>query len=497
MHNLDLKHPSSLKVFFATEMWERYGFYVVQTLLALFLSLHFHWSDERVYALVGSFTALTYVSPVIGGWIADYLLGQKRAILAGAVILLFCYVALVIVAGKHDMTDAASCGLTLSLAGIAVGTGLLKPNISSLLGNEYHEDSERRESGFTIFYMGITSGIILGSTVPEVLNYHYGWPCSFISAAFGMLIAIVVFLFGVYRYRIADYTPYQHQAKKVVLACLLMFFMGSGAFYILQYPALANKVFICIAILSLSYFIYSAVNEVSLPNARRIWVICLLCIISVIFWAFYFQMFLSLTLFITRIVQPTLLGMQFPAPYYVSIQSIGALIFGYFMAQMKSRPTATQRGIHSANKFFLAIVFMTVAYLLIDAICHWTPTDQTITPILIIPTYLLISLAELCLYPVGLAAVTVLADRHKVSTLMGIFFVSLGLGGFLSGKLANLTAIAPDELSIAVIKAHYAHSFNQLVLILLASLLLCGILNRWIKRLLLSTNAASDASVIR
>lgn len=129
MQTLPMNHPPSLRVFFATEMWERYGFYVVQTLLALYLVLHFKWPDKQVYALVGSFTALTYMSPLVGGWIADHLLGQKRTILTGAVVLLLSYLGLSLIKSDHL--------LNLSLAGIAVGTGLLKPNISSLLGNEY------------------------------------------------------------------------------------------------------------------------------------------------------------------------------------------------------------------------------------------------------------------------------------------------------------------------------------------------------------------------
>ncbi len=169
------KHPKSLRIFFATEMWERYGFYVVQSLLALYLALHFKWPDKQIYSLVGSFTALTYLSPLVGGWIADKLIGQKKAILLGILILGFSYCLLA------WLTTATA--LTVSLAAIAVGTGLVKPNISSLLGNEYPQGSAKRESGFTIFYMGITSGIVLGTTLPSELSTHYSWATAFFSAA--------------------------------------------------------------------------------------------------------------------------------------------------------------------------------------------------------------------------------------------------------------------------------------------------------------------------
>jgi POT family proton-dependent oligopeptide transporter len=170
---IKINHPKSLRIFFATEMWERYGFYVIQTLLALYLTRHFNWNDKDIYALVGSFTALTYVSPVVGGWVADHLLGQKRTIITGGIILLICYFILGVIT-----TDSL---FIFSLAGIAVGTGLFKPNISSLLGNEYEEHSPQRESGFTIFYMGITTGIILGCTFPSQLTYYFSWSIAFSS----------------------------------------------------------------------------------------------------------------------------------------------------------------------------------------------------------------------------------------------------------------------------------------------------------------------------
>lgn len=470
------KHPPSLQIFFATEMWERYGFYVVQTLLALYLALHFQWPDKRVYALVGSFTALTYLSPIIGGWIADHLLGQKRVILSGAVALFASYIAL-----SWVVTDQ---GLTASLAGIAVGTGLLKPNISSLLGNEYPVGCPNRESGFTIFYMGITTGIILGTTLPSYLNNYFGWSVAFMSAAVGMVIAFATFSYGIYRHSIKDYHPFEFQFKKIVQAVLLMVLLWLAAFYILNDPAMADKVFIAVVLLSLIYLL-SSVKYQPAKQARKNMVILLLCIISVAFWAFYFQMFLSLTLFISRVMQPTLFGIKFPAPYYVGVQSIGMIIFGFLLAHRKTKRTvSTQPGIDTGNKFLLAMIFMTIAYGLITVVSDVGVPSALLSPLYIIPAYLMISLAELLLSPVGLSAITTLASPKKVSTMMGIFFVSLGIGGFLSGKLAELTAIPIGELSTIDLKAHYTASFSQLLYFLCGATVICFILNLAIKYLM-------------
>lgn len=466
-------HPASLPVFFTTEMWERYGFYVVQTLLALFLAFHFKWDDASVYALVGSFTALTYISPILGGWIADRLLGQKQAIIWGGVVLFASYMALSL---THSTRQLIIC-----LAGIAVGTGLFKPNISSLLGNTYAENSPKREAGFTIFFMGITTGIILGTTVPNVLHYYYGWPVSFVSAAIGMFVGLVIFVYGSYRYDIVDYVSHSFDVKKVILAvCLLCMLLG-GSFCILDYPAIASSIFLIIAALTVLYFMYCARNE-ERAQARRTVMMGVLCIISMIFWAFYFQMFLSLTLFISRQVTPTLWGIQFPAPYYVSIQSLGTIVFGLFISRRAAQNDLKQCRFQTSRKFFRAMLFMSAAYALIMLICY-TP-QKSISPFYIIPAYLCISIAELYLYPVGLSAVTVLASPKKVSTFMGIFFVSLGLGGFLSGKLAVITALPAHALSEAVIRAHYTAAFTKLFVILIGVTMVCYILTGVMRRLI-------------
>ena len=469
------KHPKSLSIFFATEMWERYGFYVVQSLLALYLALHFKWPDKQIYALVGSFTALTYLSPLVGGWIADKLIGQKRAILLGALVLFISYCLLSLVDNN--------LGLTASLAGIAVGTGLLKPNISSLLGNEYLASSARRESGFTIFYMGITTGIILGTTLPSILSEHLGWAASFISAALGMIIAFSVFVYGVIKYKIKDYNPFEFQYKKIILAFVLMALLWSLSFYILNSPQLANLVFGMVVLFSASYILYS-VNKENANQSRQTLVIGLLCIISVMFWSFYFQMFMSLTLFISRVAQPTFMGIEFPAPYYITVQSVGMLLIGFLLSRKYPQMTLIERGLSTGKKFLLAMLFMTIAYGIIALVSSVVDKATLIPPLFIFPAYLMISLAELLLSPVGLSAITILADKNKVSTMMGIFFVSLGIGGFLSGKLAALTAIPVGETDLVILKNLYATAFTQQLGILFVATLGCLVLFAVIKFLL-------------
>jgi len=187
-------------------------------------------------------------------------------------------------------------------------------------------------------------------------------------------------------------------------------------------------------------------------------------------------MFLSLTLFISRLVQPVWLGIHFPPPYYVTIQSIGILVFGFFMSRHLPVLSSAAHGIRTGNKFLLSMFIMCLAYGLITYVC-FLDTNTLLSPLLILPAYLLISLAELLLSPVGLAAVTILASRRKVSTMMGIFFISLGLGAFLSGKLAIITSVNQPDLPLMALKQHYAQSFKTLFLILISATLCCALLN--------------------
>lgn len=472
-------HPESLRIFFLTEMWERYGFYVVQTLLVLYLSFHFHWDDKRAFQLVGTFTAMTYIAPLVGGWIADHLLGQKRSIILATFILMLSYVVLTAVQSIH--------GLLISLAGICVGTGLLKPNISSLLGNEYPLNSPRRESGFTFFYIGITTGIFLGSTIPNIIHQYFGWSTAFLSAAIGMIFACIIFTYGIHRYKIVDYHPYESEPLKLIFTPLLILALYFGVLEIFDFPAVANMAFVAIIVVCAAYILYAAKTEKGQQGHQNI-VIGLLCIISALFFAFYFQMYSSFSLLITRIVQPTLLGIAFPAPYYVAIQSLGIVIFGLLLSRPRYHKSIAIQATYIAKKFFMAMLLLTFAYASTATILHFNLSSALLSPLLIIPIYLTISGAEILLSPVGLAAITLLSSPKKVSTMMGIFFASLGTGAFLSGKIAILAAVPSTELPTESLKMIYSVAFAKIFCLLIVATILCFFINLLIKKLLKEKN---------
>jgi POT family proton-dependent oligopeptide transporter len=474
MNKLAYKPSMGLSVFFGTEMWERYGFYIVQSLLALYLSLQLHMEDAQVYMLVGSFTALTYISPIIGGWVADNFLGQRRAVFTGGFILFLSYILLAFSLSLNH--------LILAFSGIAMGTGLLKPNISSLLGRQYSPSDPKRNSAFTIFYLGITTGIILGTTLPSKLQFWFGWKACFLSAAIGMVLAIFVFFMGTKLLKIEEYAVLKRRMLINWIASLVIIVFSGSIFYlVLSHSGIANTFFIAVATLAVVVVLRIAFKEEG-DQRRKTLSLLILFAISTCFWAFYFEMFMMLTLFITRTVEPVVLGIRFPAPYYVSVQSFGMIVFGIFLAKLWARMRYRNAAYAISIKFTIAIACMFLAYSVI-LITSNNNSENLLSPWPILFAYVLISLAELMLSPIGLSAVTRLGNSQVVSTLMGVFFVSLGIGGFLSGQLSKIVSSEPESSSLIHLKESYFHGFSALTWMLFFVLIFSGVSCSLIKRL--------------
>ena len=470
----NLRQPGGLLPMLGTEMWERYGFYVVQSLLALFLSLQLNLADENVYSIVGTFTALAYIMPVIGGVIADKLIGQKLAVLFGCISLLFSYLFLGFFYGSLNC-------LYIALSGIAVGTGLLKPNVSCLVGSLYNPGDPRRDGGFSIYYAGMAFGILIGTTVPYSLQEAFGWRITFLSPAFALLFASFVFYFGTKIFKIKNNNEIEHSFIKVILAIFFAILIGVIAFILLDFPTIASIFFIVLATCSVISVLVIAMGEKPHQRGKTISFL-ILCFISVLFWTLYFQMFLSLTLFIYNCVQKTFLGISMHATYYVAIQSVGLVIIGPLLSPIFSRFYIKRDALDSWLKFSLSIVFMMLAFGLIVLSVQSTSNQELVSPFWLIIAYLCVSVAELLLSPVGLSMSTKLVRPQVVGLMMGIFFVSLGIGGYLAGELAKIANVSQNA-SYVKMKAVYLHAFTDYLLIALGVFVLSFFLLIMLRRL--------------
>ncbi len=459
MQAIKTKQPRALSVFFLTEMWERYGFYVIQSLLALYLIHVFHLDDVLSYGILGSVTALAYINSIIGGYIADQWIGHRFAVLLGALCLSAGYALL-------SLVPSVELGAA-SLAVITLGTGLLKPNVSSMVGSLYGDHDPRRHSGFTLFYVGINLGIILATTGAGYIQQYFGWHVAFLSASMVLLIAFMTFYFGTRYFHILEIRPLKvtFWAWVKALGGIVLTIWVSD--YIIKNQHASLYAFFAIAILSVLVVFYEAFVEKGQAR-RRILAYLILVGISTVYWAIYFQLFFSMNLFVARVVDRTLWGATIPASVFLSIEAFGIIFFGPLMCWAWTRLQGTRWAFSTPTKFALGLGMNAIAFGLLFVSAHLLNAQGMVMPGWLVVVYLLIAVGELFLSPIGLAMVTELVPLRLVGMMMGIFFISLGIGGKLAGLFADISAVPANIVSVAGIDHIYQHAF--LVYFLIAAI---------------------------
>lgn len=449
------KQPKGLSVLFLTEMWERFGFYIVQSLLVLYLTQQLNFSDARSYEILGAFTALAYIMPVIGGYIADTILGFRKAIIVGNILL---------IVGYAMMMFNFSAALYLSLAIIVMGTGFFKPNVSSMVGTLYEPNDNRRETGFTIFYIGINLGVFISTTSIGFVQQHYGWKICFLIAAIGLVLALTIFNYGRRFFNGQSATPvnqnhnkFFHWLRQPIGMLVLILVLIAIASLLIFHSGTADIV-LSIASLLLLVMLYRRTRKYPRHVRYRLYALLILIASSIIFWAIYFQIFFSLNLFVERVVNRVVLGVELPPILFISVQSVALMILGFFVAKLWHVLAKRGKNPSTPLKFSLAKILLGVAFALI-----WLGTElahgQQVNPAWIVLAYVIVALAELFLSAIGLSAVTVLAPADFVGFLMGIWFLALGWGGKIAGMFAKISAIPADITQVNMMSIYYGRAF--------------------------------------
>jgi POT family proton-dependent oligopeptide transporter len=469
------RQPKGFSIFFMTEMWERYGFYIIQGLLVLYLTQYFHLSDKVSYSILGSFTALAYINPVLGGYIADKILGAQKSILWGALLISLGYLVL-ITSMTHPMNGFMALGI------VAIGTGLLKPNVSTLLGTLYAEDDPRRHAGFTLFYVGINIGNALSFITGGYLQQYYGWHITFLAAAVVMLLAFAVFYFGSWHFKLKDSNQIVYGVKNYLLAVLFIALMVVFNALMIHSQKISELVFGLIAILSVLYILKEAFKSEKEIRYRLIAYLALVCI-SVFFWAIFFQMFLSMNLFIDRVVDRTVFGYTIPTTVFLAIESFGVIFLGPVLSFLWQYLERRHLSPSTPMKFALGLLILTVAFAVLFFSSLSVNAHGQVFAVWLVLVYIMLAFGELLLSPTGLAMVTELAPKHLSGVMMGVFFVSLGLGGKLAGVIANFAAIPDSFQSLAQMEGIYHHAFEIYMIISLVITLISFVVVRWIKNL--------------
>lgn len=444
-------HPKGLYILFFAEMWERFSYYGMRALLILYLTKHFLFSDTQAYGIYGAYTTLVYITPVIGGMLADRYLGQRKAVLWGAVLLVAGHLGMAF--EGEPVVDATMRDGTvmnvfyLSLALIIAGVGFLKANISAIVGELYEKTDQRRDGAFTLFYVGINFGSFFGALMAGYLGETFGWKYGFGAAGIGMLLGLVVFMWGKPLLNGAGESPNPVLLAKKQFAGLstewliyLATLVGVGVIWFFVQDE--NRVGPVLYLSMLATYLYIAGRALFTlePHARnRILAALFLISIQVLFWALFEQAGSSLNLYTDRSVDRTFMGQEVVASVFQSLNAMYIIILGPAFAALWV--WLGKRGLDPSApaKFGLGVMQLGLGFLVL--VWGAQSAGANLTPVIFIfLIYLLHTTGELCLSPVGLSAMTRLSVPKMVGLVMGAWFLASGAGNFAAAQIAKMTA---------------------------------------------------------
>jgi len=462
-------HPRALSTLFFAELWERFSYYGMRALLVLFLVQAvagggFGLDDRTAAAIYGLYTAGVYIASVPGGWIADRLLGAQRAVLWGGIIIALGHLLLAL-AG----TLTSFC---TGLAVIVVGTGLLKPNIAALVGTLYPEGGARRDAGFTVFYMGINLGAMIGPLATGALAQRYGWGVGFGAAALGMAVGVAWFVITRARLAGAGAQPTPHPQGQagsrrdlqrvlwvgaLLLALALLF--ASGVTGLSAQQLRGATVWLILAFMVAGFGQMLLGSGLSRDERGRVAWLLVLCAASSVFWSGFEQAGSSLTLFAERFTQREFAGWVLPTSWFQSLNSIFIIVFAPLFSALWLSLGKRNRDLSSGGKFVLALLAIAVSFVVMAGASRIVAGGAMAGPGWLLATYLLHTWGELALSPVGMSAATQLVPARYSGQAMGLWYGSLSLGNLVASLFAgefdtsNLSAMPGQYLHISFIQA--------------------------------------------
>jgi POT family proton-dependent oligopeptide transporter len=434
-------HPKGLYMLFFAEMWERFSYYGMRALLIFYLTKHWLFDDSKSNLIYGAYTSLVYITPVLGGYLADRYLGQRKAVLFGGILIALGHFFMA-VEGTGGQSDPTINVFWMALALIIVGTGFLKANISVMVGQLYNLTDTRRDGAYTIFYMGINVGAAVGTILVGYLGETIGWKYGFGLAGIGMVAGLVVFVFGKSLLRGAGEPPVA-LAKNTEY---LLYAIGVGSvaviWALIQYQDVIQGLLVVSGIALLGYVLYESFKLPKEPR-ERMFAILFLISLNPLFWGLFEQAGGSMNLFTDRFVDRS----GVPASIFQSINPIFIMLMApvfaglwVWLGRRRAEPSAPA-------KFGLALAQMGLANLVLVWGAEAYGVAALTPVILVFAYYFFATTAELCLSPVGLSAMNRLAPKFLASLIMGAWFYMTAVGNFVAGKIGEATGGHDGEMS--------------------------------------------------
>ena len=433
------RHPTALPTLFFTEMWERFSYYGMRALLVLYLVNALGYQRSDALAVYGTYTALVYLTPIVGGYLADRYLGYRKAILIGGLVMAM---------GHFAMAFPALLMPALGL--IIIGNGFFKPNISTLLGSLYREHDPRRDGGFTIFYIGINLGAFLAPLIAGTLGEKIGWHWGFGSAGVGMLFAVIWFVRGQHKLGKAGLPPGQDRLDRrawlhiglvsALMIPLVYAVIGAGSALTPLWNRLGTELKVSIPVAAFIAFLAWQQRTCSREEWHRVLAIVIVGVFVIFFWMGFEQAGGTMNLFADRLTDRALLGWEIPASYFQGINPLLIVLLGPLFSIMWTRWDQSRFALPVSAKMGVGILIMGAGFIVLAIAQGRADALGKVGPQWLFFVYLLHTIGELCLSPIGLSMVTRLAPVRLAAIMMGIWFTANAIANYLAGILESLLA---------------------------------------------------------
>lgn len=438
-------HPAGLQTLFFTEMWERMSYYGMRMLLVLYMTAALQEGGLGITvaaatAIYGLYTGAVYFMGLPGGWMADRLIGGQKAVWYGAWIIMAGHIVLAIPSDKTFF---------LGLVLVVLGTGLLKPNISALVGMLYSPEDQRRDAGYTLYYMGINLGSVFGYFLCGWLQVEYGYHYAFGAAAIGMGIGIIQFKKTANRLDGAGAKPLEPLSRKghQLAWTVIGIFLGGltltalamiNGILVIDPVVVAQYVVTMITVVFLIYFgVIFFTGELNGNEQRSLGALFLVCIASICFWAGFEQAGSSLNLFARDFTDRMVGTFEIPTGWFQSLNSLFIITLSPFIAalwiNLAKRMIRPSYGVKCA----LGLIIMATGFIVMFFAAQYAAAGLKVAPYWLVATYFLHTVGELCLSPVALSAVSKLSPKRFAGQMMGIFVLTYSIGNVVAGLLAG------------------------------------------------------------